>query len=149
MNKINRIDIKEFREQGYLREVNRRFFHRLGLALEVLVLDSGLFDGDEKDIEKFNEELTELYNKIFKIDLTDYQESILKGLFSVAKNGFIISGVRDYRDDPEGIYFGSIDKSAVEKGKRITEEMKSKKKAREKLLGFDIQPLEEHEIDIR
>lgn len=32
---INRIDIKEFRELGYLQEVNRLFFHRLGLALEV------------------------------------------------------------------------------------------------------------------
>lgn len=27
---------KEFREQGYLQEVNRRFLHPLGLALEVV-----------------------------------------------------------------------------------------------------------------
>jgi len=32
---IKRIDIKEFREKGYLQEVNRRFFHPLGLALEI------------------------------------------------------------------------------------------------------------------
>ena len=32
---IKRIDIKEFREKGYLQEVNRRFLHPLGLALEV------------------------------------------------------------------------------------------------------------------
>lgn len=30
------IDIKEFREKGYLQEANRRFFHPLGLALEII-----------------------------------------------------------------------------------------------------------------
>lgn len=34
---IKRIDIREFRERGYLQEANRRFFHPLGLALEVIV----------------------------------------------------------------------------------------------------------------
>lgn len=32
---IKRIDIKEFREMGFLQEVNRQFLHPLGLALEV------------------------------------------------------------------------------------------------------------------
>ena len=36
MKEIKRIDIKEFRESGYLQEVNRRFLHPLGLALEVV-----------------------------------------------------------------------------------------------------------------
>jgi len=31
------IDIKEFREEGYLQELNRQFLHPLGLALEVQV----------------------------------------------------------------------------------------------------------------
>lgn len=35
------ISAKEFREAGYLQEVNRRFLHPLGLALEVLVEDDG------------------------------------------------------------------------------------------------------------
>jgi hypothetical protein len=34
---MKRIDIREFREQGYLQEANRRFFHPLGLALTVVV----------------------------------------------------------------------------------------------------------------
>ena len=38
---IKRMDIKEFREKGYLQEVNRRFFHPLGLALEVVVEEDG------------------------------------------------------------------------------------------------------------
>lgn len=36
-----RIDIKEFREHGYLQEVNRQFLHPLGLALEVHVASDG------------------------------------------------------------------------------------------------------------
>jgi hypothetical protein len=39
--RIKRIDIKEFRERGYLQEVNRCFFHPLGLALEVAVAPDG------------------------------------------------------------------------------------------------------------
>lgn len=35
------MDIKDFREQGYLQEVNRLFFHRLGLALEVTLAPDG------------------------------------------------------------------------------------------------------------
>lgn len=38
---IQRIEIKEFREFGYLQEVNRIFFHPLGLALEVTVEEDG------------------------------------------------------------------------------------------------------------
>jgi len=41
---IKRISIKEFREKGYLQELNRRFLHPLGLALEVIVSE----DGSEK-----------------------------------------------------------------------------------------------------
>lgn len=38
---IKYINIKEFREKGYLQEVNRRFFHPLGLALEIKIDDNG------------------------------------------------------------------------------------------------------------
>lgn len=38
---IKRIDIKEFREVGFLQEVNRAFLHPLGLALEVVINEDG------------------------------------------------------------------------------------------------------------
>jgi hypothetical protein len=38
---IKRIDIKDFRELGYLQELNRRFLHPLGLAIEVIVNEDG------------------------------------------------------------------------------------------------------------
>jgi hypothetical protein len=37
--KIKRMDIKEFQEKGFLQEANRRFFHPLGLALEIIIGD--------------------------------------------------------------------------------------------------------------
>lgn len=41
MSDIKHIDIKEFRELGFLQEANRWFFHRLGLALEVVQEEDG------------------------------------------------------------------------------------------------------------
>ena len=35
-DQVKRISAKEFQELGYLQEVNRRFLHPLGLALEVI-----------------------------------------------------------------------------------------------------------------
>lgn len=37
--KIKAIDIKEFRELGFLQELNRQFLHPLGLAIEVIIDD--------------------------------------------------------------------------------------------------------------
>ncbi len=34
---IKRMNVAEFRDYGYLQEVNRQFFHPLGIALEVIV----------------------------------------------------------------------------------------------------------------
>lgn len=38
---INYMDLAEFRAFGYLQEINRRFLHPLGLALEHLVHEDG------------------------------------------------------------------------------------------------------------
>ena len=40
MTDIKKIDIKEFREKGFLQEANRLFFHPLGMALEVILDDT-------------------------------------------------------------------------------------------------------------
>ena len=41
MRPVSFINIKEFREEGYLQEVNRLFFHPLGLALETIIYEDG------------------------------------------------------------------------------------------------------------
>jgi hypothetical protein len=38
---IKLMNVKEFHEMGLLAEVNRTFFHPLGLALEIVVSDDG------------------------------------------------------------------------------------------------------------
>ena len=54
------IDIKEFREQGYLQELNRTFLHPLGMALYITLDEdgneklSGVFDSrDDKEGYRF------------------------------------------------------------------------------------------------
>jgi hypothetical protein len=66
-NKIKRIDIKEFREKGYLQEVNRNFLHPLGLALEIVIND----DGTEKlgGIWDYREDQEGIYYDISNADL--------------------------------------------------------------------------------
>lgn len=59
---IKRMDIKEFREKGFLQEANRQFFHPLGLALEIMIDENG---------------------------------------------NYTLGGVWDYREEPEGMFFGN------------------------------------------
>jgi hypothetical protein len=42
MSDVKRMTAKEFRELGYLQELNRRFLHPLGLALEVSISEDGV-----------------------------------------------------------------------------------------------------------
>lgn len=41
MPPIKKMSVREFRERGYLQELNRRFLHPLGLALEVGLDEDG------------------------------------------------------------------------------------------------------------
>ena len=100
---IKKIDIKEFRESGYLQEANRRFFHPLGLAIEVTK------EGD----------------------------------------GDFISGICDYRDDIEGVYYdiNNSDEERKSKFKKnkdfIDKQLKIKLSNRKSKLGFGIEPIKE------
>lgn len=38
---MKRIDIQDFRKEGYLQELNRQFLHPLGLALEIIQEEDG------------------------------------------------------------------------------------------------------------
>lgn len=58
------MDIAEFRKLGYVQEINRRFLHPLGLALEVTVEDdgteriSGVWDGRDDPEGYYFDDLT-------------------------------------------------------------------------------------------
>jgi molecular chaperone GrpE len=102
MNKteVKKINIKEFREMGYLQELNRRFLHPLGLAMEISINENG----DEE-----------------------------------------LSGVWDYRDDSEGIYYDinnsdDVRKDKFKKNKEfIDNEIINRYKSRKDQIGFDIE----------
>ncbi len=95
---IKHIDIKEFRERGYLQEANRQFFHPLGLALEITVDDD---TGEET-----------------------------------------LSGVWDYRDDPEGIVFGGPNDYGLDQAKALWLRLvEAHEAARRKMFGQVVQPL--------
>lgn len=94
---INKMSIKQFRTNGYLQEVNRRFLHPLGLALEVFVES----DGTES-----------------------------------------LSGVWDYRDDPEGVTYGPLDDPNSQwKYATVEDAWRTRRPAREAALGYWIQPV--------
>jgi len=97
MDQPKRIDIKEFRELGFLQEVNRLFFHPRGLALEVIV------------------------------DLETGQESL--------------GGVWDYRDDPEGIFFGDGSLPDPKKAKYVESLFQEKALIRQSRYGEVIQSI--------
>ena len=106
---IKYMNLQEFCQLGFLQEVNRQFFHPLGLALEVLCQDE------------------------------DYA-------------GAQLSGVCDYRDDPEGIVFipGMIDSEKVE---RVQAERERHWEPRRRMfygpVFFDHQPHPLHHADVQ
>ena len=81
IEEIKRMDLNEFKSKGFLQEVNRLFFHPLGLALEVFVDEDG--------------------------------------------NVTSLGGVWDFRDDPEGMFFGN-EQLSEEKMNNVNELLGSK-----------------------
>jgi len=82
------VNIKEFVEKGYLQEVNRNFFHPLGMAITVTILDNGDFklvgiqdNRDKKegmifDLENSDQKRIDIFNKKKKFIEEDMAERI-------------------------------------------------------------------------
>lgn len=103
------MNLEEFVEEGYLQEVNRRFFHPLGLALEVKC-----------------------------------SQTVQDGTDAVLINKWELSGVWDYRDDPEGMtYAPDNSEEKTRKHNNINKIIEERKPIRENALGYWIQPIEE------
>jgi hypothetical protein len=107
---VKRIDIAEFRELGYLQELNRLMLHPLGLALEVVV----------EDCDQCN------------------AQGLVGGICCEPCGGVgqteRLGGVWDYREDPEGILFGG-DEIDREKVAAVAEELDRHRPGREAILG--------------
>lgn len=155
---IHRIDITEFHEGGYLQEANRRFFHPLGLALEVVLFHLDDVEGCVKDLTREqrhfiysnNADVQVLSAKIGenfqgngdREELTALEEQFRDRVFEIAKaSGYFeprLGGVWDYRDDPEGIYFAGVD--LRQNYSKIEAEWREKAETRNAALGYVYQP---------
>lgn len=144
---IKHMPIGEFRSEGYLQELNRLFLHPLGLALEVTVMDGE--SDDAKLIERLapliDANLRSLWGKPELVAaLQEKSEEIARECARAIvaalwpRGSEHISGVWDYRDDPEGMVFGAgeID---VNKADRIGVLLAHKLAERQGLLGFSVQ----------
>lgn len=102
------MEIKEFREKGYLQEINRRFLHPIGLALMVEVDDdgheiiNGIIDNrDEIDgmyynlANSSNEKLMRFKNNKIFID----NEIIKYGGYRFENSGFNIEPIPQFQTD--------------------------------------------------
>lgn len=119
------MDIAEFVRDGYLHEVNRRFLHPLGLALEVTHEDRCSWCKG---------------SGVEPLRLTkDCEHCDGTGKRPEDQITYEITGVWDDRDDPEGIRFG-LDVLSPEAEARIDKLWEARKAARVKALGYMVQP---------
>jgi len=95
---IKRIDIKEFREKGYLQELNRRFLHPLGLALEVIINEKG--EHKLGGIWDFREDLEGIYY--------DLKNSDNKRIERFRKNSNYIDDKLNTRKEKRTVTIGSL-----------------------------------------
>ena len=83
---VRRIDVKEFRSLGILQEANRKFFHPLGLALEVIIEA----DGTEKlgGIWDYREDPEGNFfaGDMIKQEAIDYVENLRKSKIKARKD---------------------------------------------------------------
>lgn len=128
---IDYMPIEDFRDAGYLHEVNRVLLHPLGLALEV-------WDGlTREDVEG----MLEAAGVRFGADAVDCVMTFVRVAGLDREH---LSGVWDYRDDPEGIRFGEVDEA---KAALVADEFHRRAPARQEALGYVIQPAEADLVD--
>jgi hypothetical protein len=130
MTQPKRIDIAEFRRLGLLQEVNRQFFHPLGLALEAVI------DNDHCQTCGAVVEST--------IHATGSRNpEIAKAAHAFAPTQRL-GGIWDYRDYPEGISYGADVTSRPEwiaDAERVAKMQRDRYESRTKALGYWIQPV--------
>ena len=145
MAERKKMPIEEFRDRGYLQEVNRRLLHPLGLAFE---LRQTVSDGPAEQIRAgagTAEWLAWVVERAIDEGIVTEQDAAgaLKALGEVDEiPGMQISGIWDERDDPEGIVFGDGDDGErARKRAFVDEEWERRTEERERRLGYMVQEL--------
>lgn len=119
------MDLAEFVSLGYLHEVNRRFFHPLGLALET----------------SFNDRCERCKGSgIEPLRVSgDCEACGGSGKRPESEVTYEITGVWDCRDDPEGIRM-AIEILDLDHAKNIDRIWAEREPERKKRLGYMVQP---------
>lgn len=122
-----KIDIQELSDEGYIAEANRLFFHPLGLALE---RSTGW---SEDDVTQVCEEL-----HLGPLGIL----GVVSFIRHMGLDKPHLTGVWDYRDDPEGIIYGLDHEPIVAAAhQRIVQLWRERQDARVEALGYMIQPV--------
>jgi hypothetical protein len=153
---IKRMDIREFRELGFLQEANRLFFHPHGLALEVTtVTDERAIVSlslDDRAMGTLNRVIAAARARgeltVSDDDLDHLQEHVNTEV-RYAPGDAYLSGVWDDRDDPEGVIFGDRSEEKIVKAMNVAAERARHREVRTALFGFvpghsygDVEPLD-------
>lgn len=148
---VKHIAIDEFRQIGFLQEANRLFFHLHGLALEATVVDPKGWDADDGPrVELVAKAMAKVMDRVDEKDgfytATDLALAALNALYPPGSQH--LSGVWDYRKDPEGVIFGDGYAGKAENADRVHEQRLQHQEHRARLFGRegvdadrDVEPL--------
>ncbi len=117
------LDLKEFVETGYLQEANRLFFHPLGLALAVSVVDTEGWDKHDPMVARLVPILEKHVPHANPDTLREIACELLNALYP--PDTAFLSSIWDERDDSDGLCFSPeelLTPSAWEKYLRVTYE---------------------------
>lgn len=140
------LPIGEFRNLGYVQEINRTMLHPVGLALEVTVSTApvahiALTTQSAETLLALLEVIppaVAMKAKVTADDLEDLRQRILDAQEEAKREW--LSGVWDCRDDPEGIMF---DPALIdpEKQRGVRQIQSARFDARYQALGYFVQPV--------
>lgn len=124
---------EEFRELGFLQEVNRRLLHPCGLALQITRAESpGV-------VVAMGVELWEALLRVAAAEPHPQLYEALREARHFEKGGMWFSAVKDAREDPEGVVFGPGDEAErLRRAASVEAELLKRAAARRALLGGEI-----------
>lgn len=99
------IDARDFKEEGFLQESNRLFFHPHGLALAITLVK----DDDDAPIYTFALTAAQRERLLELAGGDEELTAVIAGAARYDVDDAYFQGVWDLRDDPEGVVFGSWD----------------------------------------
>lgn len=144
---IKYMAIAEFQALGFLQEANRQFFHPHGLALEITTVKAE--PGTWRAVTLGEPELDAVRALLAGETITDEARDAIAQRIEEGNDWGAgdkwLSGIWDYRDDPEGVTFGSGDYgNSQERADRVAAERAKHADARKVLFetDSDVEPLD-------